>query len=68
MADEKEVTAKPEKKAEAICPPFAIRSTVVLNDEAYNKGDEAKLRPLLTAQQFQDLCNLKAITRTDGHR
>ena len=68
MAEEKEATAKPEKKADAICPPFAIRSTVVLNDEAYKKGDEAKLRPLLTAQQFQELCALKAITRTDDHR
>lgn len=64
MAEEKEVKeAKSAKKAEAICPPFTILHKIVLGETAYQPGDEEKLRPLLSAENFHSLCALKAITR-----
>jgi len=65
MADEKEVTPKPEKKAEALAPPFVIRRKVVLNDEVYQPGDEEKLRPKLDAANFKALCEQRAIARLE---
>lgn len=67
MADELKDDAKPKKEgkaAEALCPPFQIISkTVVLGDEAFKRGDEYKLRPLLDKANFESLVNLKAIAR-----
>ena len=66
MADEPKPEGKEAKpKKEAMCAPFTIRRKVVFNEVAYQPGEEGALRPLLDAVNFQSLCRLGAIVRTE---